>query len=198
LLADKVHGVRMPEFLFDVGKGQLRVYEGGYECLEVRLNEVPGRLWLDTIGEEAENMILAFFRQPDLAGDVELDLVQEDLDDLRSKCVHETVSESTVLLLEGTRELRRITVSSVEAAKRSIRPLLCLPPFAPFPFVLICGDRILGDLEIDDLEEQPSPWNQALVAHLVGAKLDKRRLHVRLEDVVEEHGDFLRGSGRRR
>ena len=195
LLTDKIYGVRMPEFLLGMSKGHLGVYKGGYERLEVRLDEVPGGLGLDTVGEEAENMVLGFFRQPGLAGDVEFDLVQENLNDLGGKCAHETVSESTVLLLQCARELRRITVSSVEAAEGSIRPLLSLPPFAPFPFVLVCGDRILRNLEVDDLEEQSSPWNQALVAHLVGAELNKCGLHVRLENVVQEHGNFLRGSG---
>ena len=143
-------------------------------------------------------MILAFFRQPGLGRNVEFDLMQEDLDDLGGKGVHETVSESTVLLLQGAGELRRIAVSSVEAAKGSIRPLFGFPPFASFPLVLICRDRVLGNLEIDDLEEQPSPRDQALVAHLMGAKLNERGLHVRLEDVVQKHGDFLRGSGGRR
>jgi len=198
LLADEVYGVSMPEFLLGTGEGHLRVYEGGNECLEVRFNEVPSRLGLDAVGEKAENMILAFFRQPDLARDVELDLVQENLDDLRGEGAHKTLSEDTILLLQGAGELGRITVSSVEAAKGSIRPLLGLPPFASLPFVLVYGDRILGNLEVDDLEEQPAPWDQALVAHLVGAKLNECGLHVRLEDVVKKRGDFLGGSGGRR
>jgi hypothetical protein len=185
----------MPEFLLGRGEGHLGVYKGGHECLEVGLNEVPGGLGLDAVREEAENVILALLRQPDLARDIELDLMQEDLDYLGSKGVHETFSESTVLLLQGAGKLGRITVSSVEATERSICPLLGFPPFAPFPLVLVRGDRILGNLEVDDLEEQPSPWDQALVAHLVRAKLNKRGLHVRLENVVEEHGDFLGGSG---
>ena len=198
LLADKVYGVRMPEFLLGMGKGQLGVYKRGYKGLEVRLDEVPGRLGLDAVGEEAENMILALFRQPGLGRDVEFDLVQEDLDDLRGKGVHETVSESAVLVLQGAGELGRIAVSPVEAAKGSIRPLFGLPPFAPFPLVLVCRDRVLRNLEIDNLEEQPSPRDQAVVAHLVGAELNERGLHVRLEDIVQEHGDFLRGSCGRR
>jgi len=124
--------------------------------------------------------------------------MQEDLDDLGGEGVHETVSESTVLFLQGAGELRRIAISSVEPAKGSIRPLFGLPPFAPFPLVLVHRDRILGNLEIDDLEEQASPGDQALVAHLVEAELDERGLHVRLEDVMQERGDFLRRSGGRR
>ena len=143
-------------------------------------------------------MILAFFGQPGLGRDVEFDLMQEYLDDLGGKGVHKTVGESTVLVLQGAGELGWIPISSVEAAKGSISPLLCLPPFAPFPLVLVCRDSVLGNLEIDDLEEQPTPRDQALVAHLMGAKLNERGLHVRLEDVVQEHGDFLRGSGGRR
>ena len=188
----------MPEFLLGRGKGHLRVYKGGHERLEVGFNEMPGRLGLDTVGEETENVILALLRQPDMARDIELDLMQEDLDDLGSKGVHKTFSESTVLFLQGAGELGRITVSSVEATEGSICPLLGFPPFAPFPFILIRGDRILGNLEIDDLEEQPSPRDQALVAHLVRAELDERGLHVRLENIMEEHGDFLRGSSWRR
>lgn len=195
LLTDKVYGIRMPEFLLGRGKGHLRVYKGGHECLEVGLDEMPCRLGLDAVGEEAENVILALLRQPDSARDVEFDLMQEDLDDLGSKGVHETFSENSVLLLQGAGELGRITVSSVEATEGSICPLLGFPPFAPFPFVLVRGDRILGNLEIDDLEKQPSPWDQTLVAHLVRAKLNKRGFHVGLENVVEEHGDFLGGSG---
>ena len=61
LLTDKIYGVRMPEFLLGMSKGHLGVYKGGYERLEVRLDEVPGRLGLDTVGEEAENMVLGFF-----------------------------------------------------------------------------------------------------------------------------------------
>lgn len=174
----------MPEFLLGMSKGHLGVYKGGYERLEVRLDEVPGRLGLDAVGEEAENMILGFFGQPCLARDIEFDLVQEDLDDLRSEGIDETISESTILLPQGAGELGRVAISSIETAKGSICPLLGLPPFAPFSFVLVCGHRVLGDLEVDDLEEQPPPWDQALVAHLVGTKLDKRGLHVCLEDVV--------------
>lgn len=198
MLTDKIYGVRVPEFLFGRGKGHLRVYEGGYERLEVGLNEVPGRLGLDAVVEEVKNMILALFRQPDLTRDIELNLMQENLNDLGSKGVHETFSKYAIVFLQGAGELGRVAVSSVESSKGSICPLLGLPPFAPFPFIFVCGDRILGNLEIDDLEEQPSPWDQTLVAHLVRAKLNERGLQVRLENVVEEHGDFLRGSGRRR
>jgi hypothetical protein len=191
LLADKVYGVRLPEFLLGGGEGHLRIHEGRYQRLEVRLNEVPGRLGLDAVGEEGEDIILAFFRQPGLTGDKELDLAQVNLNDLRGEGVDKTISKSTILLLEGAGELGWITVSTVEAAEGGICPLLGLPPFASFPFVLIRRHRITGNLEIDNLEEQPSPWNQALVAHLVAAKLKKRGFHVCLEDVVEEHRNFL-------
>lgn len=191
LLADEVYGVGLPEFLLGGGESHLRIDKGRYQRLEVGLDEVPGRLGLDAVGEEGEDIVLAFFRQPGLTGDKELDLVQVNLNDLRGEGVHKTISKGTILLLQGAGELGWITVSAVEAAKGGICPLLGLPPFASFPFVLVRWHRITGDLEIDNLEEQPSPRNQALVAHLVAAKLKKRGFHVRLEDVVQEHRNFL-------
>ena len=114
---------------------------------------MPGRLGLDAVGEEVENVILAFFRQPGLTRDADFDLVQENLNDLRGKAVDETISESTILVFEGAGKLGRVAVSSVEATKGSIRPFFSLPPFASFPFVHVHGHRILGNLEVYDLEE---------------------------------------------
>ena len=128
----------------------------GTKAPDFELNSTPDqKLKLSQL--LGKNVILAFFGQPGLTGDVELDLVQEHLNNLRGEVAHETIGEGTVLVLEGAGELRRIAVSSVEAAERSICPFFCLPPLAPFPFLLVLGHRVLGNLEIDDLEEQPTP-----------------------------------------
>ena len=157
MLANEVYGVRLPEFLLGGGKDHLGVYESGYKRLEVRFDEVPGRFGLDAIGEESENVILAFFRQPGLTRDVKFNLVQVNLDDLRGKGVHKTISKGTILVLEGAGKLGWIAVTSVEATKGGICPLFGLPPLTAFSFLFIRWHCILGNLKIDNLEEKPPP-----------------------------------------
>jgi hypothetical protein len=86
-----------------------------------------------------------------------------------------------------------------EAAERSVRPLLRLPPLAALALSLVSRDDLGRDAEVDHLEEEAAPRDDALCALLVRREADERARAVRLEDVVQHHRHLrgrLRGRGR--
>jgi hypothetical protein len=92
-----------------------------------------------------------------------------DFENLGSERRHEVLRESSILILHGAWELRRITeagkiyqhlylrkilyIPMEKTAEGGIRPLLRLPPFTAFPLILVLRDSVLWDLQIDKLEK---------------------------------------------
>lgn len=160
--------------------------------------QVQGKDTVHTpLGEEAENMVLALLRQPRLSGDEELDLVDIDLEDLRRERRDKVLRERAIRILQRARELRRVPKPVEQPPQRRIRPLLRLPPLAALPLVLVLRHRVLGDLQVHELEEQAAPRHEALRALLVRAEVHHEARLVRLEDEVQHRRDLRRRGGRR-
>ena len=75
--------------------------------------------------------------------------------------------------------------------KNTIRPFLCLPPLALFPLILILGHSIVGDLQIDHLEQQFCPRDKALLALLMFAELENDASSICLENEVKDCWNVL-------
>jgi hypothetical protein len=77
-------------------------------------------------------------------------------------------------------------------------PFLCLPPLAPLPLFLISRNSVGRNTKIQNLEEKPTPRDEALRALLMFRQIQYDRVFVRLEDQVQDHGNLLLGASRRR
>ena len=84
-----------------------------------------------------------------------------------------------------------------QSAQNPTRPFLCLPPLATLAFLLVYRNSIDRDAKIHNLEEQPTPRHEAIVALLIPGQVQDDRVLVRLEDDVQDRGNLLLGASRR-
>lgn len=79
-----------------------------------------------------------------------------------------------------------------EPVKNAIGPLLRLPPFAFLSVIFILWNTFIRDAQVNNLEEQPAPRNNAVITLLVLAQAQNNRAPVRFENIVQDSRDFLR------
>ena len=120
-----------------------------------------------------------------------------NLEDLRREAGDKSLSERAVILLQATRELRRVTEAMEETAENLVRPLLSLPPLGALTLVLIRWFSILRNLQVDNLEQETSPGHETLRALLVRAEMKDDARRVSLQDEVEKGRNLLVGTSRR-
>ena len=107
--------------------------------------------------------------------------MQVNLENFRSKCRHKVLSERGIVLLHRARELGGVAEAIEQSAEDAISPLLRFPPLATFALILILRNCLLRNLEVDDLEKELTPRNQAVVTLLMLAKLEDYAIAVRFE-----------------
>lgn len=78
-----------------------------------------------------------------------------------------------------------------QAAKDGVRPFLGFPPFRAFPIFLVFRNSVFGDLQIHDSKKKLAPWDKALLALLVLAKVDNNARPIRLQNEMEHSWDLL-------
>jgi len=82
-----------------------------------------------------------------------------------------------------------------QSAQDCAGPLFGLPPFGLFSLLFILWDGFWGDTEVDDGKEELAPGDEAILALLMGMKIDDDGGLVCLEDEVEHGGDLGCGGG---
>lgn len=126
--------------------------------------------------------------------DIEVDLLNVHLEDLRREGSNEVLCELCVVLLEAAWKLRGVAEAVEETAKDLVCPLLRLPPLRPLALLLILGNSILRDLKVNDLEEETAPRHETVRALLVGAQMKDDTCGVCFQNKVEKGGHFLVGT----
>ena len=84
-----------------------------------------------------------------------------------------------------------------EPSQNTVSPLLRFPPLATFALILILRNCLLRNLEVNDLEKELTPRNQAVVTLLMLAQNENDASRVSFENEVKDGRYFATGTSRR-
>lgn len=83
-----------------------------------------------------------------------------------------------------------------ESAKDRVCPLLCFPPFAPFPFFKVLRNSLFRKAQVDHCEQKLAPRHQAFGTLLMDTQVDHNSSTVCLENEMQHGRNILIGAGR--
>ena len=143
-------------------------------------------------------MVLRFLGKPLLARHEKFHLLKIRLHDFWGELSDEVLGKLQVILLQRRRELRWTSVSVEQTTEDAECPLLSLPPFTLLAVIFILRNTFSRDMEVDNLEEETTPWDDTFRCLLVLAQSQNDAVTVCLKDVMQDGRDILRRSGRGR